>query len=65
MDEEEKARFISDIKYFWNEKGDLERYSEYSPEKLREADPVIANVYEQYKAANETLERLLGYGEQQ
>jgi len=59
MNEEDKAQFISDIKYFWNEKGDIERYVGYTPEKLREADPVLADAYERYRSAELTLNRLL------
>lgn len=61
MSEEDKARFVSDCKYFWNEKGDMERYIDFSIEKLREADPALAFVYEQYKNAEEALNRLMRY----
>lgn len=59
MSEEERSEFIADIFYFWTEKGDIERFGGYSPEKLREADPVVANAYEQYKMALETFSRLM------
>lgn len=59
MNDEEKAQFISDIKYFWNEKGDVKRYIDYTPEKMREADPVIADAIERYESAEKTLSKLL------
>lgn len=59
MSEEDKAQYISDLKYFWNEKGDIERFVGYSPEKLREVDPVLADAYERYQSAEKTLSRLL------
>lgn len=59
MSEEDKAQFISDVKYFWNEKGDVTRFAGYTPEKMREADPVIADAIERYESAEKTLSRLL------
>lgn len=61
MSEDEKKEFISNVKYFWNEKGGMERLSGFSIERLEEADPVIANAYKQYLLAEETLNRLLGW----
>lgn len=61
MTDEEKAEYISSIQYFWNEKGSIERFCDYSPEKLREASPVIADAYERVKIATETLNRLLDW----
>lgn len=61
MTDEEKAQFISDCKYFWNEKGDMERLSDFTIEKLEEADPAIAYVYKQYKASEQALSRLMSY----
>jgi hypothetical protein len=61
MTDEEKAYFVSQCKYFWNEKGEMERYVDFSIEKLREADPALAFVYEQYKNAETALTRLLEY----
>jgi len=59
MTREEKRAFLSSIQYFWEERGDIERYADYSPEKLREADPVLADAYERYKIAEQTLTRLV------
>lgn len=59
MTEEEKAEFISQCKYFWREKGEMERYVDFSLEKLREADPALAFIYHQYKNAEETLNRMM------
>lgn len=59
MDDEQKEEFIASIKYFWNEKGDIDYYAFYTPEKLREADPVLAEAYERYKNSKELIDRLL------
>ena len=61
MTEEEKQQFISDCRYFYNEKGEMERYVDFSMEKLEEADPVFASAYKQLKLAEETFGRLIGY----
>lgn len=60
MTEEEKAEFLSNIAYFWHEKGDMERYTGFSMEKLREAAPALADAYERYKSADETLNIMIG-----
>lgn len=59
MNEEEKAEFISNIVYYWSEKGNIEKYCDYSPERLREADPLLASAYEQMKIAKEIFSRLI------
>lgn len=64
MSEEEKLEFISNIKYYWNEKGDIERYRDFSIDKLKEASTVLADAYERYKSATDTLHRLLSYDEE-
>ncbi len=61
MTEEEKVDFLSDVKYFWNEKGDIERYLGYTPEKMREASPAVADALERYISAEITLNNLLGW----
>lgn len=61
MSEEEKLEFIGNVKYFWNEKGDLDRLSGFTIEKLEEADPVVASAYKQYLLAEQTLNRLLSW----
>lgn len=58
MSNDEKHRFLSDIQYFWQEKGDIERYVGFSMEKLKEADPVLASAYERLKLSEETFTRL-------
>lgn len=63
MTEEEKIRFLENVHYFWFEKGDLERLSGFTIEKLREADPVLALVYERLQVATQTFNRLLRNGE--
>lgn len=61
MTDEQKADYISDIKYFWNEKGDIERFCDYSPEKPCEVSSVISRAYTEYKLAQQTLNILLNY----
>lgn len=63
MTTEEKQEFIYNCYYFYREKGEMERYVDFSMEKLEEADPVLANAYKQLKLAEETFRRLMGYGE--
>lgn len=63
MNDEDKAEFLSNCKYFYLEKGEMERYVDFSMEKLEEADPVLASAYKQLKLAEETFGRLLSYGE--
>ena len=60
MTAEEKEEFLSDVRYFWQEKGDVRRLSGFSIEKLREADPVIADAFERLELATETFNRLIG-----
>lgn len=59
MSEEDKLIFISNCKYFYYEKGEMERYVDFSMEKLEEADPILANAYQQLKLMQETFERLM------
>ncbi len=59
MSEEEKAEFLSDVAYFWHEKGDMERYIDFSIEKLREAAPELADAYERYQSAEVTLNLMI------
>ena len=63
MNDEDKAEFLSNCKYFYLEKGEMERYVDLSMEKLEEADPVLASAYKQLKLAEETLRRVMSYGE--
>jgi hypothetical protein len=63
MTEEEKQKFLSDCRYFYREKGEMERLIGFSMEKLEEADPVLASAYKQLKLAEETFGRLINYGE--
>lgn len=60
MSEEEKFQFLSNCRYFYFEKGEMERYCDFSMEKLREADPVLADAYESLKLAEERFSRLIG-----
>lgn len=62
MTEEEKAEFLSQCRYFYMEKGEMERYCDFSLEKLEEADPVLASAYKQLTLAEETFRRVMGNG---
>ena len=62
MSSEEKEEFLSNCRYFYYEKGEMERYVEFSMEKLEEADPVLANAYRQFKLFQNNLERLMRCG---
>jgi hypothetical protein len=59
MSDQEQAEFLSNCKYFYREKGEMERYADFSIEKLEEADPVLAHAYKQLKLAQETFKRLM------
>lgn len=60
MSDEEKFQFLSNCRYFYFEKGEMERYIDFSIERLREADPVLADAYESLKLAEERFSRLIG-----
>lgn len=52
MTDEEFASHLSSIKYFWEEKGDVERYCDWEsiqPELMKRR-PDIAIAYQDYKA---------------
>lgn len=49
MDNHVRKRFLSDVKYFWNYKGDIERLIDFSVEKLEKADPELAKAYKDMK----------------
>ena len=59
MSDEEKFQFLSNCRYFYFEKGEMERYIDFSIERLREADPVLADAYESLKLAEERFIRLM------
>jgi len=63
MSEEEREEFLWNCKYFYNEKGEMERYCDFSMDRLEQADPVLASAYKQLKLAEETFGRLISYGE--
>lgn len=49
-------QYMEDIKYFWEEKGDIERLSWFNLNKLKELDWRVANAYMNYIQAKETLD---------
>ena len=63
MSEGERLEFLFSCRYFYLEKGEMERYCDFSMEKLEEADPVLASAYKQLKIAEETFRRVMSHGE--
>ena len=51
--------FLDNIKYFWEEKENIERYVDFDLERLRKLKPEIANQYEIYKTSKKTLDILI------
>lgn len=51
-------QYLSDLKYFWKEKGDLERYSDFDLERLKKLDPKIFKAWITYKETKELLTNL-------
>lgn len=58
MNQQDKEEFLGTLYYFWTEKGHT-GFTDFSVEKLREADPVLADAYERMTLATETFNRLL------
>lgn len=58
----EKQEFLDSVRYFWFEKGDVERMSGFSNKRLREIDPALAFAYEQMVISREVFSRLLKEG---
>ena len=58
MNDEEKREFLSTLQYFWFEK-DSVGFSNFSIERLRQIDPVLADAYERMTIATETFNRLI------
>ena len=50
--------FLDNIKYFWEEKWDIERYVDFDLDRLRKLNPEIAYHYEIYKLSQITLDML-------
>lgn len=63
MNWQDKEEFLGTLTYFWQEKGHV-GFTGFSIEKLREADPVLADAYERMDSATETFSRLLKEKEQ-
>lgn len=61
MTDEEKADFMSNLKYYWNEKGSIGGFTGYSQEKLDEADPALGGIVRAYQNSEEVLNRLLSW----
>lgn len=52
------AQMISDLKYFWQDKGDLERYSSFEKIKplLEKEKPEVLKAWNDYKASIRILD---------
>jgi hypothetical protein len=59
MNKEEKLHFLSMIKYFHEERGDIERYTDFSFEKLRNVDSELFYIYSIYKVFEEKFEKYM------
>lgn len=59
MNDQEKQEYLSQIRYFYHEKGEIERFADFSIEKLEAADPILAGAYKQFIVAQATFTRLL------
>lgn len=57
--DEEKEDFIRDVCYFWDQKGDLERFSGWSEEKAQKYCPHILKAWKEYKQAEDLLNILI------
>ena len=44
-------QFLDDIKYFWTEKWDIERYTEFDLKRLYKLDFNLAHSWTEYKKA--------------
>lgn len=59
MTEEEKHKFLEGIATLWETRGDITRYVDYTPKKLRRASPEIADAMEQLQRAQKRLNTLM------
>lgn len=44
------------LRYFWEEKGDIERYVSYDEERTRREQPLIWLAWENYKTAEAAMD---------
>ena len=56
MNEDE---FMSNVAYFWFEKGDISRFSEFSLDRLKEIDEKVYSLYLSYKQSENELSQAL------
>jgi phage major head subunit gpT-like protein len=54
MNESDK-NFLWDIQYFWDKKGDIERYAWYDADRLKKLNPYMYQAWINYKQAIDTL----------
>lgn len=56
MTETEKKEFLNEVANFWRYKGNMERYTSFDNEKLREADTILQAHWVNYKVAISMLD---------
>lgn len=61
MDKEKQIEHLDFLRYFWEEKGDIERYACFEDIKpwLQENYPEILKAWSEYKASERTLSAVL------
>lgn len=59
MSGEEKAEFMSNLSYYWYEKGRIGGFTGYSIEAVRECDQAMADAIERYESSEDTINRLM------
>lgn len=60
MTDEEKQQFSYLVKYYWEEKGEMDRFAGFTVEKLEECDYALAEAYRRYEGAQKTIDTLVG-----
>lgn len=51
--------FMGNIQYFWQEKGDVERFAGLNPQDFQRIDPECYQLWEAYKLAERNLSRYI------
>lgn len=55
----ERQDAISMLTYFWQEKGDIERWCDFDREHLRAEFPAVLRAWEDYKAGRAVLDAVM------
>jgi hypothetical protein len=59
MSTPDRAEYLLMVRYFWEEKGDVERYVCYTPELTRQYSPALATALQNYKDAKAVLDAVI------